>query len=158
MCIRDRRGYADSTIQSQTKILRVLARRGADLYEPESVKGVIAKQNWSPSRKRNAVYAYTNFLKVIGGKWEPPIYKRPEKIPFIPQEYELDQLIAGCSRKISAFLQLLKETGARAGEVFNLTWDDVDFESGTVRIAPEKGSNPRIFKISNKLVNMLALL
>jgi len=73
-----KRGYADSTIQSQTKILRVLARRGADLYEPESVKGVIAKQNWSSSRKRNAVYAYTNFLKTIGGKWDPPTYERPE--------------------------------------------------------------------------------
>ncbi|MBS7619334.1 site-specific integrase [Candidatus Bathyarchaeota archaeon] len=32
---------------------------------------------------------------------------------------------------------------------------DVDFEKGTVRITPEKGSNPRTLKLSNKLLSML---
>lgn len=50
---------------------------------------------------------------------------------------------------------MLKETGARRGEIYNLEWTDIDLVSNTVRITPEKGSNPRIFKISEKLVNML---
>ncbi|KYH40429.1 MAG: site-specific recombinase XerD [Candidatus Bathyarchaeota archaeon B26-2] len=151
-------GYAESTIQSQVKRLRTLTRRGADLYDPESVKDVIARQNWSSSTRLNAVHAYTNFLTYIKGEWNPPNYKRTFNLPFIPQERELDELIAGCSRTVSTFLQFLKETGARSGEAYNLSWDQIDFERGTVTITPEKGSNPRIFKISNRLLSMLAQL
>lgn len=46
----------------------------------------------------------------------------------------------------------------RAGEAHNLRWTDIDFESGTVRVTPEKGSKPRIFKLSNKLLRMLSRL
>jgi len=41
------------------------------------------------------------------------------------------------------------------GEIFALKWTDVDFEKSTVVITPEKGSNSRIFKISDKLRHML---
>ena len=58
--------------------------------------------------------------------------------------------------QISLFLQTLKETGARRGEAFNLQWIDIDLTTGTIRITPEKGSNPRAFTISSKLLKMLA--
>ena len=45
---------------------------------------------------------------------------------------EIDELIAGSSRQMSTFLQVLKETGARRGEAFNLDSADVDLLSGTV--------------------------
>ncbi|MDW8022862.1 MAG: site-specific integrase, partial [Nitrososphaerota archaeon] len=92
-------------------------------------------------------------------KWERPSYKPARKLPFIPHEREIDDLIAGCNNKsVATFLQIAKETGARAGEIFNLKWIDVDFEAKTLRITPEKGSNPRIFRISNKLIGMLQRL
>jgi len=56
---------------------------------------------------------------------------------------------------MAAFLEVLEETGARRGEAFNLKWTDIDLLSGTIRITPEKGSNPRVFKISTKLARML---
>ncbi|MEM3766694.1 MAG: site-specific integrase [Candidatus Bathyarchaeia archaeon] len=80
------------------------------------------------------------------------------KLPFLPHEREIDDLIAGCNGKIATFLQIIKETGARAGEVFNLKWTDVDFENRTINITPEKGGNPRIFKFSMKLLGMLESL
>jgi integrase len=90
-----------------------------------------------------------------GLKWEKPRYKPVDKLPFIPTEREIDDLIAGCSKQISVFLQLLKETGARLGEAFALKWTDIDTINRTVRITPEKGSEPRIFRISEKLLAML---
>jgi len=151
-------GYAKSTIISKTKLLEILAKRGANLFNPESVKEVIAKQNWSAGRKENAVDAYTTFLQMLGMTWNPPRYRRVPKLPFIPLEKEIDDLIAGCSRKVAAFLQLLKETGMRAGEAWQLEWTDVDFVKRTIRVTPEKGSNPRIFKVSDKLLAMLGRL
>ncbi|MEM2419860.1 MAG: site-specific integrase, partial [Candidatus Bathyarchaeia archaeon] len=91
----------------------------------------------------------------VKGSLQPPRYRRIRKLPFIPLEAEIDQLIAACSRKISAFLQLLKETGIRSGEAWQLKWTDLDLANNTVRVTPEKGSEPRILKISSKLTAML---
>jgi len=151
-------GYAESTIVTRVKLLKILAKRGANLLDPESVKETIARQKWCNKRKMNAADAYTAFLRMNGGTWDPPKYRVVEKLPFIPTEAELDALIAGCGTKTSTFLRLLKETAARAGEMASLRWEDVDFQTGTIRIRPEKGSKPRIFKISNTALNMLAAL
>jgi integrase len=153
-----KQGYAESTIKGRAKLLRILAKRGANLFDPESVKETIAKQKWSAGRKVNAVDAYTCFLQMIGKSWEPPHYKRVRKLPFIPTENEVDQLIAGCGRKTATLLQLLKETGMRIGEAWKLHWTEIDFVSNIIRVTPEKGSNPRVFKVSNKLMSMLKAL
>jgi len=150
-----KRGYAEATIQGRVKLLKRLIRLGAELNDPESVKEVIAKQEWSVNRKVNAVDAYTSFLQMRGGKWDPPIYRKVHKLPFIPTENEIDQLISGCSRRMATFLLLLKETGMRCGEACKLTWSDFDLINRTVRVTPEKGGNPRILKLSSKLVSML---
>jgi len=47
---------------------------------------------------------------MTGGTWEAPTYSVIRKIPFIPKEAEIDQLIAGSSKRMATFLQLLKET------------------------------------------------
>jgi integrase len=42
----------------------------------------------------------------------------------------------------SPFLQTLKETGARCGEIWQIKWEDIDFESNTISITPEKKQQP----------------
>jgi len=154
-----KKGYSEHTIYSRGKKLQRLVRLGADLLDPESVKEVIAKQEkWSESHKEAVVCAYDLFAKWLGLEWDKPRYRKVQKLPFIPLEREIDDLIAGCSKHISAFLQIAKETGAKAGEIFQLRWDDVDFERRTIRVVPEKGSEPRIFKVSSKLLGMLVRL
>jgi len=149
-------GRSEVTIETRVKMLKTLVKRGANLYDPESVKDTIAKQNtWGNGRKNNAVDAYSAYLKMMGGKWEPPTYKVIRKLPFIPKETEIDQLIAGCSPRMATFLQMLKETGARCGEIWWLKWEDIDFESKVVNITPEKNSNPRVIRLSNKALNMV---
>ncbi|MCS7124689.1 MAG: tyrosine-type recombinase/integrase [Candidatus Bathyarchaeota archaeon] len=149
-------GYSKATIEGRVKLLKRLLKLGADLFDPDSVKQTISKQEfWSDGRKELAVEAYSSFLLMIGGKWDPPKYRRTQKLPFIPTEEELDQLIASCGKKTATFLQLLKETGMRAGEAWNLKWTDLDLINLNVRVTPEKGSNPRILRISHKLAAML---
>ena len=90
-----------------------------------------------------------------GLKWDPPIFNRIRKLPFIPTENEIDQLIGGCNRRMATFLQLLKETGVRCGEATQLLWTDLDTVECSIIVTPEKGSNTRKLKISNKLAAML---
>jgi len=153
-----KQGYAESTILDRCRILKTLVKRGANLFDPESVKEVIAQQEWSEGRKEFAVDAYTSFLSMIGGAWKPPRYRRVQKLPFIPTETEIDQLIAGCSFRNGTFLQLLKETGMRPGEALKLEWTDLDPQNRTVKVTPEKGSNPRLFKVSTVLMERLMAL
>ena len=154
-----KQGYAEQTIYSRGKRLRRLVKLGANLLDPETVKEVLARQrNWSKAFKETVVISYDLFLKWLGKQWERPRYKREESLPWIPIEKEIDQLIAGLSKRYAVFIQLIKETGMRAGEAYNLTWNQIDFETGTVRVSPEKGSNPRIFKLSKRLIGMFQSL
>jgi len=154
-----KQGVKERTIETYHYYLQLLIRRGADLRDPESVKGVIAEQKWSVNTKAIAVSAYDKWIKIFKGRWDPPQYKRTRRIPFIPLESELDQLISGANRKMAAFLQLLKETGMRSGEALSLKWTDIDFKNNTVTLnEPEKHGNPRVFKISSTLIAMLNML
>lgn len=150
-------GYKDTTIRLSKSALNTLINRGADLTNTQTVKKVIAEQNWSGNRKRNVINAYTQFLTFIGLTWQPPNYQITRKIPFIPTEQEIDDLIAASPNPLAAFLQLLKETAMRRGEAIVTPWKDVDLERRIIMCNyPEKGSNPRIFnELSGKLLNML---
>jgi integrase len=157
----ERQGYAEATIKLNSSCLRILMERGADLSNPESVKETLAYQkNWGQNRRRNLISVYTRFLKFIGLSWEPPRCNVIRKIPFIPTEQEIDDLIAGNPNTVATMLQLLKETAMRSGEAISLQWKDVDFQRRTITLnTPEKGSDPRIFNnLSGKLLSMLNTL
>jgi len=49
-------------------------------------------------------------------------------------EHELDHFIGGAYKKLATFLQLLRETGMRCGEVLRLKWTEVDFKNGAITL------------------------
>jgi len=83
-------------------------------------------------------------------------YSWREKAFYVPKASELDVLIAGSGWKTGAFLQLLKEVGARTIEAARLKWQDVDAEKKLVTISsPAKHGKPRTLRISEKCRDML---
>jgi len=154
-----KQGYKDTTIRSRVRTLKQLVRLRADLQDPESVKAVIACMETSENTKWQISLMYALFASTNHITWTQPSYAFTRKIPFIPLESEIDALIAGSGKKTATILQLIKETGMRVGEARRLIWTDLDLENNTIRVnSPEKGSNPRIFKISSKLIAMLNAL
>jgi integrase len=64
-----------------------------------------------------------------------------------------------CGRKTAAFLQILKDIGARSGEVSKPKWTDINEANQTVRLnSPEKGSDSRTLKVSQKTLSMLKFM
>lgn len=61
-------------------------------------------------------------------------------------------------KKTATFCQILKDTGARCGEVAKLTWSDIYFKQHTINIKAEKRSNGRILPLNDKTIGMLANL
>jgi integrase len=152
-----KQGYRHSTVRYCIQALKSIARH-ANLLQPESAKAYLACAEMSESRKAKLTEDLARFYAYAHLAFDKPNYRRIEKLPFVPLEVEVDQLISGVSRKIATFLQLIKETGVRAGEAWNLRWIDVDPEQRTVNICPEKNSNPRQLGISVRLVSMLNAL
>ncbi len=148
-------GKAEATISSRTRILRQLAKM-ADLRDPEQVKTTLStRQTWNKRTRRRVAETYDAFLKFLGIKWTRPRYIPEDRLPFIPTEAEIDQLIASCGSHTATLLQTLKETGIRISEATFLKWTDLSSEQKTLNITPAKGSNPRLLRISDKLLNML---
>jgi len=171
-------GLKEKTIENNLKSLKDLQKRGANLLEPESSFLVIreakkygyprsektlTEEDWSAGTKNVVARAYLKFCKLL----KIPIpehvnfakFKQITKIPYVPFEKDINILIHACSRKIAVFLQTLKESGARCGEIYKLKWKDIDLERKYFNInEPEKGSLPRQIKISDKLVAMLKTL
>ena len=151
--------FSETTIRVYSKALQLLTAKHVNLSDPENVKDALARSNKSESWKSTIAAAYTVYLKMYGGTWQPPLYKHVRKLPFIPTEHEIDQLTAGCGKRTATFLLLLKETAMRSGEACRLKWKDVDLERRLITLnEPEKGGVPRIFNISQRLAAMLKAL
>jgi integrase len=149
-----REGYRHSTCYSAVKTLKRVGRR-VNILNPEAVKTFLANVSWSEGGKERVVNDLVRFYGYKHISFDKPRYKRVLTLPFIPTEEEVNQLISSMGKKTSCLLQLIKETGCRPGEAWNVRWVDFDFERSTVSIRPEKNSNPRVLKISNRLIGML---
>jgi integrase len=153
----NKRGLAEQTIKQRVYKLKLLAKKGADLTNSDSVLAVLATSNWTQATKRTIITAYQSFAKTFNIQWQPPRTRVERKIPYIPTEEEISQLIAGCGRKTATFLQVLKDTAARTAEAVRIKWTDVDEKSCTIRINnPVKGSNARIVKVTPNTLAMIS--
>lgn len=148
-----------STIDGYSWALHKIVEKGAYLEDPESVKDTLARNKFGNSTKRAIIIAYTTFLRMNGKQWQRPRITVTRKLPFIPLEREIDDLVAGTGKKMATFLKLLKETGMRAGEGRRIKWTDIDIQRNLITLnEPEKNGNPRIFKVSLKLLGMIERL
>ncbi len=63
----EKEGYCENS--AYPKLIRRLAKCGANLLDPEHVKPVIAKQPWKKGTKMLAVYAYDAMVKMLKTEW-----------------------------------------------------------------------------------------
>jgi integrase len=154
-----KRGLTEHTIINRTKWLNRLVKLGADLMNVDSVETVLATEKWTPSTKTETVRAYTAFTKAFNISWIPIKTHYEPKQPFVPLEEEIDLLIAACGRISGTFIQIAKDSGARAGEISHLKWTDVNSKNNTISInEPGKGSRSRTVQVSAKTIAMINVL
>jgi integrase len=147
-------GYRPATIRNAVKTLKSLAKK-TNLFNVDTTKDYLTKAQVSENRKVKICEDLARFYKWKGIHFNRPRYNKIETLPFIPLEMEVNQLISAMGKKTAVFLQLLKETGIRPGEAWDLKWTDVDLERGVVNVTPEKHSHARQQKISPRLIAMI---
>jgi integrase len=161
----EKQGYsAETDYVDKVKHLAVL---GANLRDPENVKTVIGQiKNKNGEKTKNGTklfycYAYDALVKMLKLQWEMPTYSQEDFEPFVPNETELDALINATtkSKRLSTFLQCLKETFGDPGEVLRIKWLDVDNANKAISIRyPVKNHLTRTLQVSNKLLAMIDAL
>ena len=114
-------GFKETTIkESYSKVLKNIAKT-CNLNDTEAVSGFIARKHVSSGRKELIVNCYINYCKYKGLHFNIPRYSRVDKIPHVPLEKDIEALISALPKKLSIFTRVVKETGARPGEVWALT-------------------------------------
>ena len=93
---------AETTIEYKLRLIRHLELR-FNLWNGDSIKQYLRKYSCSGRRKNNISYAYRDWCRWKGFDYEVEKFKEgPLKLPYIPSENEIDQLIAGFGPKYSA--------------------------------------------------------
>lgn len=154
-----KRGYKETTIvQNYAKILKQLSRN-CDLNNPESVLNLLVSKEICDGRKELIVNCYANYCRWKKLSFSKPRYRRQDKLPYIPLQKDIEALLGALPKKTGIFTRAIYETGARAGEIWNLKWIDVDFQNQMVNInKPEKGSRARRLKVSNQMLGLISSL
>jgi integrase len=148
-------GRKENTITDNIDRFSQIAKHIQDINDPEQFKDALSRIQWCDKTKQSTASSYTVYLRTLGKTWTPPHYIIQEKIYFIPTEQEIDALI-NSSRALAPLLQTLKETGMRIGEAYQVEWKDIDTEHKTITVNhPEKGSLPRILRVSQKCIDMI---
>jgi len=70
----------------------------------------------------------------------------------------LDTLETWPFKDTVAFIKFSLFTGLRRGELFKLTWDDVDFERGLIRLRDPKGGKTESIPVSREAMEVLRTL
>jgi hypothetical protein len=99
-----KQGYRHSTVKYCIQSLKSVARK-ANLLHPEAIKSYLASAQCSESRKAKLTEHLARFYTHKGVPFDKPNYKRIERLPFIPLETEVDQLISSYRKKIATVLQ-----------------------------------------------------
>jgi hypothetical protein len=94
-------GRTESTIKTTIERLTRLSK-DADINNPYKVKEFLCNAKWKNSSKHTIATIYTGYIRFIGKDWKKPTYKPEESIYFIPNENEIDRLIAASSKNFTA--------------------------------------------------------
>ncbi|MDH5389828.1 MAG: site-specific integrase, partial [Candidatus Bathyarchaeota archaeon] len=150
-----KRGYCDITLKTKGERLRFLARH-VDLDDPEAVKGFIAEQtSWSNGYKQSVAYAYDNYVKTNGLHWTLPHFRVEDKLPKIPTEEKINQIIVRARGKYVLVFSILRDTGMRPIELERTKVRDIDLDTGVITVRTAKGGLGRSLKVKTQTLAML---
>jgi len=127
-----------------------------DLDDPEAVKGYIANQSrWSNAYKQGVAYAYNSYVLSNGLHWDLPRFRIEDKLPRIPTEEKINQVIVRARGKYVLVFSILRDTGMRPIELERTRARDIDLERGTITVRTAKGGAGRTVQIRRRTLALL---
>jgi integrase len=148
-------GYSQDTLKAKGHRLRYLGKH-VNLDDPEAVKGYIAsRSDWSNSYKQGVAYAYNSYAKANGLEWTLPHFRIEDKLPRIPTEEKINQVIVRARGKYVLIFSILRDTGMRPIELERTRTRDIDLERGTITVRTAKGGAGRVVQVRKQTLALL---
>jgi len=91
----------------RVRIIRSLGKT-INLWDIQSFEKYLREANITNGRREVVSQACSDWCKWKGFEFKAKKYRREEKLPLIPREEQLDQLIAASGFRLGCFLQILK--------------------------------------------------
>ena len=148
-------GQSEDTLKAKGHRLRFLAKH-VNLDDPEAVKGYIVTQSrWSNAYKQGVAYAYNSYAKANGLQWTLPRFRIEDKLPRIPTEERINQVIVRARGKYVLVFSILRDTGMRPIELERTRTRDIDLERGTITVRTAKGGIGRVVQVRRRTLALL---
>jgi len=150
-----KRGQSEDTLRAKDHRLRFLAKH-TNLDDPEAVKGYIANQaRWSNAYKQGVAYAYNSYVKANDLRWTLPHFRIEDKLPRIPTEEKINQVIVRARGKYVLVFSILRDTGMRPIELERTRTRDIDLERGVITVRTAKGGAARNVQVRRQTLALL---
>ncbi|UCH32436.1 MAG: tyrosine-type recombinase/integrase [Candidatus Bathyarchaeota archaeon] len=150
-----RGGQSEDTLKAKGDRLRYLARH-VNLDDTDAVKGYIANQSkWSNAYKQGVAYAYNSYVESNGLKWNLPHFRIEDRLPRIPTEEKINQVIVRARGKYVLVFSILRDTGMRPIELERTRTRDIDLERGIITVRTAKGGAARNVQIRKQTLALL---
>ena len=146
---------SEDTLQAKGDRLRYLAKH-VDLDNPEAVKAYIANQSrWSNAYKQGVDYAYNSYVKANGLQWSLPHFRIEDRLPRIPTEERINQVIVRAQGKYVLVFSILRDNGMRPIELERARVRDIDLDTGVISVRSAKGGLGRSLKVKAQTLALL---
>ena len=147
-------GYAETTIKTTGKRLRMMKRHGVNLGNPDAVKEYIASKNASNGYKDALCDVYGRYVKYNGLSWKRPKYIGEDQPSYVPTE-EDNLLIANSGKKYALTVSVLRDTGMRPIELYRSRLSWYDLSRGVVNVKTAKNGKGRTLELKPSTLAML---
>lgn len=135
---------------------------------PEKVEEYIAERLATEIKKCSVNRELSCLRKIfnVAIDWGHAIKNPLRKVKFFSEKENLRErvlsedeermLFEACSPHLLPILKVALYTGMRKGEIFNLRWDNVDFEKREIKIVESKSGRGRVLPINSVLFEVLS--
>ena len=117
----------------------------------------VLASNWVDKSKNNAIDVVCQYAEFLGNPVERPNFRPYQNTEmYVPNPEMIKQFIYRIRKiQLKAMVKIAVETGARAGEVWQLTWRNINLQNKTVTITGIKGHRTSTYPISDELCSLL---
>ena len=100
-------------------------------------------------------YAYNSYAEINGLSWNLPHFRVEDKLPKIPTEEKINQIIVRARGKYVLVFSVLRDTGMRPIELERARVRDIDLDTGVITVRTAKGGLGRSLKVKAQTLAML---
>lgn len=100
-------------------------------------------------------YAHNSYGQINGLSWSLPHFRVKDKLPRIPTEEKINQVIVRARGKYALVFSVFRDTGMRPIELERAKARDIDLNTGVITVRTAKGGLERPLKVRAQTLAML---